>query len=274
MTNPEERNDPWKEALNCYEDFADEVIIEGKDWPKNFEWDIIGKYFQKGFDNSSGDWVIRMDIDYFFHEKYLESLKKLLTKYDDFPAVSFPQYQFFTPDRYQIKTRLCIAFNKKKFPNIKLNGGGDLTLATLDDKLIDPKKVPNINIPIFQYDSTFRTREIIASDRSRFAIAWSNYFGNYGDRGGSTYEEAYEAWFQMIQERYPKHIHKLNINSHPKYIKNKLKLLNNLQFGYEAFGLKNNTKRNFNSYLSGYREKFFNPYIANFYLLSKKKYEK
>ena len=26
MTNPEERMDPWKESLKCYEDFADEGI--------------------------------------------------------------------------------------------------------------------------------------------------------------------------------------------------------------------------------------------------------
>ena len=25
-TEPELRNDPWREALNCYEDFADEVV--------------------------------------------------------------------------------------------------------------------------------------------------------------------------------------------------------------------------------------------------------
>lgn len=30
MTNPEERKDPWQEALNCYEDFADEVIKIGR----------------------------------------------------------------------------------------------------------------------------------------------------------------------------------------------------------------------------------------------------
>ena len=30
MTNPEERQDPWKEALNCYEDFAGEVITGQK----------------------------------------------------------------------------------------------------------------------------------------------------------------------------------------------------------------------------------------------------
>ena len=28
-TNPEERMDPWKEALACYEDLADEVVRTG-----------------------------------------------------------------------------------------------------------------------------------------------------------------------------------------------------------------------------------------------------
>ena len=27
MTNPDERKDPWKQALNCYEDLADEINI-------------------------------------------------------------------------------------------------------------------------------------------------------------------------------------------------------------------------------------------------------
>ena len=43
MTNPEDRNDPWEEALNCYKDFADEVIVVGEDWPEEFLWDHIGK---------------------------------------------------------------------------------------------------------------------------------------------------------------------------------------------------------------------------------------
>ena len=63
---PDERMDPWKEALNCYKDFADEVIITGQDWPEEFTWDHIGKTFQQGLEKSSGDWCIRMDLDYFF----------------------------------------------------------------------------------------------------------------------------------------------------------------------------------------------------------------
>ena len=74
-TKPEERCDPWEEAINCYESIADEVVITGKSWPKEFKWEYIGQTFQEGFEKTSGDWSIRMDIDYFFHEKISKILK-------------------------------------------------------------------------------------------------------------------------------------------------------------------------------------------------------
>ncbi len=265
MTNPEKRNDPWKEALNCYEDFADEVVIVGKDWPEEFAWDHIGKTFQEGLDKSTSDWVIRMDIDYFFHEKHKMKIRNAIEKYSEFPILAFPQYQFFTPDRYQIKTRICLAFNKKKFPNIKLNGGGDLTLATLNNELVDPKKVPNINVPIYQYDSIFRTKEIISEDRARFAKAWIDYFGADESRGGKTPDLAFKAWYEMVKERYPKHTFKLKLEEHPKYLRSKLYQISENQFGYNAFGLKDNTNREFITYLKGYKEKYFNPLIIGKY---------
>ena len=74
MTDPENRNDPWREALNCYDYFADEVQIVGQNWPEEFKWDYIGKVFQEGFEKCNSDWVMRMDIDYFIHEKYKKKL--------------------------------------------------------------------------------------------------------------------------------------------------------------------------------------------------------
>ena len=65
-----------------------------------------------------------------------------------------------------------IAINKKKFPNVKFNGGGDLCLPTIDGKIINPRKIPNINVPIYQYDALFRTKGMISKDRARFARAW------------------------------------------------------------------------------------------------------
>ena len=71
MTNPDERKDPWKQALNCYEDLADDINIIGQKFPEEFKWDYFGKIFQDAFNSSKGDWVFRMDVDYFFHEKNL-----------------------------------------------------------------------------------------------------------------------------------------------------------------------------------------------------------
>ena len=173
------------------QDFSDEVIVKGQNWPEEFKWDLIGKTFQEGFEESAGDWAIRMDIDYFFHEKYINVLPKVLEKYNDYPGVVFPQFQFFTPDRYQVKTRLCLALNKKKYPNIKLNGGGDLCLATLNENLLSINKLPNVNIPIYQYDSMFRTKKIISTDRARFARAGNRFFLDYGNRGGGTEERSF-----------------------------------------------------------------------------------
>ena len=256
MTNPGERNDPWKEALNCYEDLGDEVIITGKDWPIEFSWEQIGNYFHEGFEKATSDWVIRMDLDYFFHEKDLSKIRTFLKKNDSSPVVSFPQYQIFTPDRYQVKTRLCNAFNKKKFPNIYLNGGGELCQPTLEGVQLLHTNYPTLNVPIYQYDSILRTKEIISNDRARFARAWFRYFGDYSDRGGPTPEESFNAWFNMVSSRYKYHVNKLRIDDHPKYIQKALASLKSEQFGFDAFGLKDTTRRSLYHRYIGYKQKY------------------
>ena len=47
MTNPEERMDPWQEALTCYKDFADEVITVGEDWDTNLVGKKLAMYFKR-----------------------------------------------------------------------------------------------------------------------------------------------------------------------------------------------------------------------------------
>ena len=210
MTNPDDRNDPWRESLKCYESVADEVVVVGDDWPYEFDWGIFNKIYQNGFDQCKTDWVIRMDLDYFIHEKDIEKLKFYINKFKDEPAIVMPQYQFFTYDRYQLKTKLCLVLNKKKFPEIKLDGGTDKMLATLNGELLTYKNVPQVKIPIWQYDSMFRTKKIISADRARFARAWKRTFGNFGDRGGDDPEVAFDAWFSMIKKRYRKHLFRSN----------------------------------------------------------------
>ncbi len=256
MTDPESRRDPWKEALECYEDLADEIVITGDNWKYEFSWEQIGKFFQEGFDKATGDWVLRMDLDYFFHENDIYKIRKFLNSNSQEPVVAFPQYQIFSPDRYQVKTKLCIALNKKMFPQIKLNGGGDLCQPTLNGNQLLHENAVNLNTPIFQYDSVFRTKEIISEDRARFAKAWNTYFGNYGTRGGPEPNQAFDAWFEMIKERYLYHVFKIDIDSHPKYIKERLIDINEDEFGYDLFGYKNNVERHLRHYFVSYKQKY------------------
>ena len=257
MTNPEDRNDPWKESLNCYESLADEVVVVGDNWPVEFDWGIFNKIYQNGFDKCSTDWVMRMDLDYFIHQNDIPKIRSSLKKYSEYPAIVLPQYQFFTSNRFQIKTKLCILLNKRKFPEIKLDGGTDRMLATLNGELLTYKNVPQLRVPIWQYDSMFRTKEIIGEDRARFARAWYRTFSNYGDRGGDNPELAFDAWFSMIKKRYTKHVFKTSISKHPKFITKRLESLSDKQFGFNAFGLKDNTIFDYYQIPKELKKKFF-----------------
>lgn len=238
MTDPDSRKDPWKEALECYNDFADEVIVVGKDWPKEFSWSHIGKTFQEGFNKASGDWVVRMDLDYFFHENDILKIKKMFNRFKSYPIISFPQYQFFSKSRRSLRTLIGIAVNKSLFPDIKLNGGGDLCLPTLNNVLLNPFDNPISKYPLYQYDSFFRDKKLIAADRARFSRAWYKEFGDYGDRGGPLESEAYEAWYEMIKNKINDHIYYFDPDKHPKYIKERLESIEEDAFGYDVFGLK------------------------------------
>ena len=249
MTNPEERMDPWREAISCYEYFADDVVKVGKNWPYEFHWREIGQNFQEGFDNSFGDWVINMSLDMFFHENSKDKLLEVLHKHKDEPAIATPKFKFFSPKKYEFKNFEVAMLNKKKFPNLKLNGGGDLCLPTLNGLLLDYTNVPIENIPIWNYDTTFRTKKIIAEDRARFARAWYREFDEWGDRGGPEPKQAFDAWFAMVEDRLPRHINKINIEEHPKFILKTLESLNKNQFGYDCFGLEEKVNTSFLHYI-------------------------
>ena len=242
MTNPEERMDPWKEALKCYEYYSDNIVKVGEDWEEEFTWKKIGQTFQEGFDKSDGDWVLNISLDMFLRKTDKDKLLSYLNYYSDEPAIALPKVKFYDPYRYQIMNFETVFLNKKNYKNIKLNGGGDLCLPTLNGVVLDVPKIKYLNIPLFNYDTTFRTKEVIAHDRGRFARAWYREFNSYGDRGGGTNEEAFNAWFEMVSKRYKNHTNKFEINKHPEFIVEKLKNLKEDQFGYNLFGLKN---RNF-----------------------------
>lgn len=263
-TNPEERMDPWRESVQCYEEFADEVIIMGSNFKEEFAFSDFGPMFDKGFDDSQGDWVIKMDIDTIIHEKDFNNLYSALKTYDNYPAVSLRKFQFFTPNRFHTKSRMGMVLNKKKYSDIKFNGGSDGCDPTVNGVHINEKNVPRINVPFWNYDSMFKTKEVISNDRARFARAWKRTFDNYGDRGGAEPDIAFTAWFKMIENRYKKHIFKAKKTDHPKFIQNKISTLGKEQFGYNLFGLDETMDRSIYNYAEAINERYISEMKLSF----------
>lgn len=236
-TNPIERQDAYDEAMSCYTDLADEVIVTGEDWPFEFEWSHIGKTFQEGYDLATGDWVIRADLDYFFHEQDMSRIRHMLELYRDNPAASFWKYQFILVDRYSIKSRPVICLNKAKFGDrIKLNGGGDLCQATLDGQELRAADVPEIKVPLYNYDFSWKTEEVIRKDFGRFARAWNRTFNNW-NLGGPDDDSAFEVFKKMVIGRYAgRGGEPLRLEEHPKYIQKRIKELTPDRLGHSMFG--------------------------------------
>lgn len=255
ITNPEIRGDNYKDALKCYDDLADElVVIDGsgnyqdnteimndngdkfiyKIWPKEFEWKFIGQQFQRGYEACTGDWVIHADLDFIFHEKDFEAIRKACEDNPEAPALSFYKYQFIQPDRYNLKSRLVIAVNKKKYGDrIRFDSGGDLCQPSLDGKEIKADDVPEAKIPFYNYEKLLKTKDQIKDDVERMARAWHRHFGNHKL---GTDQTAYDEWFKMAKGRYSKPQTPFNLEDHPKYVKETIKNLKPDQWGYNGFG--------------------------------------
>lgn len=256
-TNPIQRCDPFYEALKCYRDFADEVIlvdgtenpdIVGKDpvvlkycdkiihnvWPEEFKFDFIGQQFQKGYDACTGDWVIRVDLDMFFHERDKERLREIIETNKDHPVLKFPKKQFVLPDRCSYKSKMNLLFNKGKFGDrIKLNSGGDLCQMSLDGNHLPPD-VPYA-IQLYNYDYLLKTKSVALKDLGRFSRAWFAQFQNF-DFGGSTDEEALARFMELQLGRLNKSSIPIALEEHPKYIRETIRTMTECQFSYNMWG--------------------------------------
>jgi glycosyltransferase involved in cell wall biosynthesis len=252
MTEPGRRGDNWKDALDCYHGFADEVVVvdgHGKDspdniafknhvyseWPQEFDWPLIGEQFQKGYEAATGDWVIHADLDFILHEKDFAQLRKALEANNSYPAMTLWKYQFILPDRYNLKSRLVVAVNKGKYGNrIRFDSGGDLCQPSLDGNYMSPDDVPEARVPFYNYEKLTKTEKQIIDDVERMDDAYLKHFGStlY-----STDElTAFEGWVEMMRGRFEKPQKRIELSEHPKFVQETIRNLKPEQWGYDGLG--------------------------------------
>lgn len=254
VTNPVRRGDNWRDALSCYQELADEVIVinggkehikfdpmlsEGKQkfsaWPQEFDWPLIGQQFQRGYEACTGDWVIHADLDFIFHEQDFATLRKALEFNSNAPAVSLWKYQFILPDRYNLKSRLVIAVNKAKYGDrIRFDAGGDLCQPSLDGQELRPDAVPEARVAFYNYEKMTKTKEQIINDTGRMARAWDSHFKD--KKLGYNDTEAFNEWLYMVKGRFQKPQEQVLLRDHPKFVIQTIATLKPDQWGYSGFG--------------------------------------
>jgi len=253
VTNPLDRGDAFNEAMACYPQLADEVVyvdgtlsenlislktkVVGSKWPQEFSWEFIGQQFQRGYEACTGDWVIHADLDFIFHERDYRAIRMACENNPDAPALSFWKFQFILPDRYNLKSRLVVAVNKKKYGDrIRFDSGGDLCQPSLDGEYIKPSDVPEAGIPIYNYDFLTKTREQVTDDVGRMDRAYERHFGKWLYSKDGTEESAYKGWLEMVIGRSNRPSKKLKLSDHPKVMQETIKNLTPEMWGYSGHG--------------------------------------
>jgi glycosyltransferase involved in cell wall biosynthesis len=255
-TNPERRGDLYKQAIRCYQDLADEVVVvnggqeitEHYDikyvnykWRKEFDWKFIGQQFQRGYEACTGDWVIHCDLDYIFHERDFGRIKQALKDYPNAPAVSFYKWQFILPDRYNLKSRLIIAVNKAKFGDkIKFDSGGDLCQPSFNGEQLELSDMPQAGVPFYNYEKILKTKDQIIDDVGRMERAYYTRFDSWLYSKDGSDKSAYEGWLRMQYGRLNKPQAFIPLSDHPKYMQETIKNLKPEQFGYDGLGFERN----------------------------------
>lgn len=295
ITKPQSRQDPWRESIANFTEFADEVVIvcgDKSDLELDFpnkdkiklvynKWRVddylmYGEQYKLGFEATTGDWAIKCDIDYMFHEDDWQDIRNCLENSDEL-VLFMAKKQFILVDRFRVKALMPIVFRGDLRGRIKFDSGGDYTWPRVDGVLVSDKskavckkefviisdnvteeqikkRLPDViekngqtycmnrRICVYNYDMCFKDKETIAREFLKQSKA---RYKKTGDSWGLTEKEALEYFVRMQKGRLKRGWEKTD--QHPKHIKDKVKNIKSNQLGYSLFGYFNKNKLDNNS---------------------------
>jgi len=269
ITNPEERQDIWKESIASMLPWADEIIVVNGGrpftkelvdnlrkgikvidlpWPHEFSWDELPKHLNAGLKECTGDWVVRADIDYVFKDSWKNYLFEL-EKFKDKRIVTAQKFSTILVNKvYQkgpmkmiinMKYRdMCFGVAEGKYtdlcvPIIKTGMHGDIPKG----KMVYDKDIGKSHLEFMNYDYCFKTKDFTAKEFLRFSMAHKKYFGT--TNWGETEEKALEKFINMMVSRMIKgnrYIYHMPWQKHPSFIQDKVKNIKPSQFGFNGWG--------------------------------------
>ena len=279
---PDEWQYAWREAIQSYYDFADEVVIVSgmekdvklMDWTKNglerfknkkvkvihlpweydFSWETIAQHFNAGLEACTGDWIMKMDIDYIIHERDMKQLRaKMEEGYKkNYPLMSFMKFTVLNKDRAYEKVHIPFIIRKTERDNIKFGiptddpksawgypifvKGFDKKRGLPTGRSIADNYIMSTSVRIYNYDNTFRDKETTGEHFLRFSKAGER--AGFKRNWGNTREEALNMFCSMMWSRITKTqkcYKPLRLEDHPKYIRDRIKSLTPDLFGHSSW---------------------------------------
>jgi len=267
ITNPEERQDIWRESIASMLPWADEiVIVDGGDdlpdgpwgklkiinlpWPYDFSWDELPKHLNAGLKECTGDWVVRADIDYVFKDNWKENIselenfkdKRIVTAQKFSTTLSVNKVYQKGPTQMILNMKykdMCFGVVENKYtdlcvPIIKTGMYKGIPMG----KMIEDKDIGKSHLEFMNYDYCFKTKDFTAKEFLRFSKAHKRYFGT--TNWGNTKKEALEKFINMMKGRMTggnRHIYNMPWDKHPSFIQERVKNIKPSMFGFNGWGI-------------------------------------
>lgn len=234
-----------------------EFFIKEVEFPEEFGWERIPLSMNEGLDACTGDWAVRFDTDYIYHERDNEKIRDRLEKqmYTGNVVLNLDKKQVIIWDKYYSKAKCPYIIRKgKDIPIVKYgiadnDRANDLMFPVFVDGYKDNglpygsslfamnERISNLGIDFYNYDFGFMTKEQIIYLRYRFERAWQLYFKGKEAAETLTREGTWEMFEVMIGHRLGREMQPLPLEEHPKLIQDRIKNLTPEQFAYNAFGM-------------------------------------
>lgn len=271
ITKPDERQDLWREALENYKNFADEIVVVVGDmktykqcveservkfvyleWFDDWDYVELPRHLNYGLRVCTGDWVLKLDIDQLIPEHQVGNLKTNLQRAEQWKveALALEKMSYFCDGRYKLKGKQPILF--KRLENVEFGEAYDLDQKHRDlcqpiivsgHKYVDDYPVPtgdlvkyeDSSVLYWNFSYTFKNETVAREHFWRFVRAYRGYFNS--DVFGKNKTEALEYFKKTVKKGYLECAYTAKLHELPKEMRRPLNDLKPEQLGYNLWGL-------------------------------------
>ena len=269
ISNPDKRQDPWREAIISWAAIADEIVVVNggepveypeidkpirviyKHWPEEWDWSELPKHMNAGLEACTGDWAIRFDADWIFDSSGKDKfINELSGEAKNYSVVTMQKFSSVKINTWYEKGEMQVIFNKH-FPDIVIGKAMDRETDLCFPIRGVGKEKDGFGIPLgisigererykshgrfFNFDYAFKTKEVARSEFWRFAQAYKRYFGR--SEFGDTQEESFGIFLDMMRGRLAKCVYDFKPDDLPEEIRERARNISKEQFAHSGWGM-------------------------------------